>query len=207
MTHHAALLYARLMLRLFVAIELPDDVRASLAATMQRLRDAGAADALRWVRPESIHITLKFLGAVEDERVPALRTALRLGVHDAAPFDLATGALGSFGGRRNLRVVWTGVAGDTHALDSLAERVEAALTPLGFPRESRPFAAHLTLARVHDGTPPQERERIHALLATVPPPPATVFHVDRCSLMRSRLQRGGAIYDALNIYDLGGPER
>lgn len=192
------------MPRLFVAVELPDNVRASLAATIGRLRDTMASDALRWVRPESIHITLKFLGDVDDARVPALHTALRIGVRDAAPFVLQPAGVGSFGGRRNLRVVWAGVGGDTAALASLAERVETALAPLGFPREPRAFAAHLTLARVRDDATPDERERIHALMTRAETLAMPMFRVDHCSLMQSTLGRGGAVYDALNTYPLEG---
>ena len=192
------------MLRLFVAIELPGGVRDAIGGTIGRLRAADAGDALRWVRPESVHLTLKFLGSVEQERLPAIKTALRLGVRDAAPFELRTGELGSFGGRRNLRVVWVDVLGDTNALTTLAARVEAALQPLGFPAEPRPFAAHLTLARVRDDAPSPERERIHALLPRVESGVVPAFRVTSCSLMRSTLQRGGAVYEALSTYDLEG---
>lgn len=191
---------------MFVAVELPEAVRVSLAATMERLRAAGAGEGLRWVRPESLHITLKFLGAVEEGRVPAIHTALRLGVRDAAPFTLRAAGLGSFGGRRNLRVVWVGVGGETEALASLARRVEAALEPLGFPGEGRPFAAHLTLARVREEAPAAERERVHGLLSRVESVEAPVFRVASCSLMRSTLGRGGAVYDALGTYGVKGEE-
>jgi 2'-5' RNA ligase len=117
---------------------------------------------------------------------------------------LRAGDIGSFGGRRNLRVVWVGVSGDTDALTALAARVEGVLQPLGFPGEARPFAAHLTLARMRDDASPAERERVHALLARVEPAEAPSFRVASCSLMRSTLQRGGAVYDALKTYDLEG---
>ncbi|MEX2225886.1 MAG: RNA 2',3'-cyclic phosphodiesterase [Dehalococcoidia bacterium] len=191
-------------LRLFVAIELPDATKSQLTATAEALKHSGIDAGLRWVRPEGVHITLKFLGAVDAQRVEAISTALRIGLQDAPPFDLRPDTIGSFGGRRNLRVVWVGVGGDTAALTALAAAVERALVPLGFATEQRPFNAHLTLARVQDDTPASERERIAMGLARVPVPPFTMFHVQHISLMQSTLGRGGAVYQALNTFALGG---
>jgi 2'-5' RNA ligase len=189
-------------LRLFVAIELPDATKRELTGTIERLRDAIGGDALRWVRPEGIHVTLKFLGAVEPDRVEAIHTALRIALGDVATFALRPEGVGSFGGRRNLRVVWVGVGGDTSALSNAAAAVERALAPLGFPAEQRAFNAHLTLARVRDDAPAPERERIHAALASCRPSAFEAFHVKHASLMRSTLGRGGAVYDAMASFAL-----
>src|SRR5512140_350654 len=96
-------------LRLFVAIELPEATLRALIETLAALRRVAPGDAVRWVRPEGIHLTLPFLGATEEERVPMIHTALRIAVRDAAPFDVAPAGVGSFGGRANLRVVWVGL--------------------------------------------------------------------------------------------------
>lgn len=189
-------------LRLFVAIELPDDVRAALTRTAEALRRAGIDRELRWVRPEGIHITLKFLGPTPQARLPEIEGALSAALAGARGFRLQPGDLGSFGGRRNLRVVWVGVGGDTVALAALAGRVEAALAPLGFPTEQRPFAAHLTLARVRDETPPAERERIHDALQHVRVPDAPPIDVRAVSLMQSELGRDSARYHALVTFAL-----
>ncbi len=191
-------------LRLFVAIELPDDVRAALAATIDALKQAGAGDALRWVRPEGIHITLKFLGATDEEDLPAIITSLRVAAASHKPFSLEPADVGSFGGRRNLRVLWVGVGGETSPLASLAADVDVAMSRLHFARESRPFAAHLTLGRVRDETPPLERERIHDLVAKLVPPPIAPIAVRQIALMESTLQRGGAVYRALQTFPLEG---
>ncbi len=189
-------------LRLFVAVELPDEVRGALVSTIDALRRAGAQDGLRWVRPEGVHVTLKFLGAVPLGRVLAIVDALKTGLRAAAAFDLQPAGVGSFGGRRNLRVVWVGVGGDIEALSALAARVEAALAPLGFPPEQRPFAAHLTLARVWEDAPSSGREALHALLARFEPPPYPTFHVEHVSLMQSTLKPRGAVYRALATFPL-----
>src|SRR6185295_11857261 len=118
-------------LRLFVAIELPDGVRRALTDAMRLLQDAGATSGLRWVRPEGIHLTLKFLGATPEHRLPEIASALEAALAGAPRFDLRPEGFGAFHGRRhdphemrgsresyrhNLRVLWVGVAGDTSAL-------------------------------------------------------------------------------------------
>ena len=140
-------------LRLFVACELPDDVRDALGRLQAGLRRGDRA-GLRWVRPEGIHITLKFLGGVEEGRVGEITPALASAIE---PFELRVrpASLGGFpslvaGGGARLRVVWVGLEGDVEGLAALAGRVDAALESIGFPSERRPFAAHLTLARVSD---------------------------------------------------------
>ena len=184
-------------LRLFVAIELPAEVRQALLRVQDDLRRAGA-DRLRWVRPEGVHLTLKFLGEVAAERVDAVEAALRSAIE---PFELRLrlATLGGFGGAR-LRVVWVGLEGDVEPLAALAEQIERALTPLGFPRERRPFAAHLTLARVPDATPRDERERLASLLRRTSRPPMPSMVAKEVSLMRSVLGQGGAVYTRLTAF-------
>ncbi|MEX1252993.1 MAG: RNA 2',3'-cyclic phosphodiesterase [Dehalococcoidia bacterium] len=181
-------------LRLFVACELPDDVREALGRVQADLRRAGA-DSLRWVRPEGIHVTLKFLGEVDAERVDAVTSALAAAIE---PFELRVrpSALGTFGGDR-LRVVWVGLEGDIDALASLAGRVEGALEPLGFPRERRPFAPHLTLARPRDHVPPAELRTLASLVRRYQPPPLPSMTLREVNLMQSTLERGGSVYTKL----------
>ncbi len=201
--------------RLFVAIELPDEVRSALAATVAALARGGASgDAVRWVRPEGVHVTLKFLGATPEALVAAVEGALGAVAVGARPFRLRLAGVGSFGGPRNpggpprtgrpagLRVIWAGVAGEVDALAALAARVDGALAALGFPPEQRPFAAHLTLGRVRDGTPPAARAGIFAALEALPPPRTLPIPVDRISLMQSKLGPGGASYHARAVFPL-----
>ena len=191
-------------LRLFVAVELPQPTLRALVETMDALRRVAPNDAVRWVRPEGIHLTLQFLGATDEERLPLLHTALRMAVRDVAPFDVAPSGVGSFGGRANLRVVWVGIGDDGGALAALAERVQAAMEPLGYAREQRAFNAHLTLGRVREGASRDERTRLHDAIARFDAPPIPAFRVDRVSLMQSTLGRGGAVYAEIGAYPLAG---
>ena len=191
-------------LRLFVAIQLPAQVRGALQRAVDALKQAGAGGALRWVRPEGIHLTLKFLGATPAPAIPAINTALRVAVRETPPLRLQPEGVGSFGGRRNLRVVWVGLTGDTEGIVALARRVDAALERLHIPPETRGLNPHLTLARVREGTPPDEHARIHELLAAAEAPSFPAFDVTEVSLMQSKLQRGGAVYQQLASFSLEG---
>ncbi len=194
------------MLRLFVAVELPPEVRRALVVTMEMLRNAANTDALRWARIDGIHLTLEFLGAVEEDRLDAVGAALRAGVRGCAPIDMTLLGLGSFGGRGQMRVVWLGVGGDGGALADLADRVAESLEPLGFERDERGFNAHLTLARVRDDAPPAVREHVHDMVMRFNAPEFPWFRVDRISLMQSTLTSGGSIYRSLATYPLEGTE-
>jgi len=131
-------------LRLFVACELPAEMKAALASLQEALRKKGAP-RLRWVRPEGVHLTLKFLGAVPQEKVAAIREALSPTVQGIPPLALSLAEVGTFGDRRGARVVWVGMQGDLEPLARLQQRVEKALEPLGFPPERRAFSPHLPL--------------------------------------------------------------
>jgi 2'-5' RNA ligase len=223
-------------LRLFVAVELPDDVKAALAAAIDLLRRVTGERGLRWVRAEGIHVTLKFLGAVPESRVEAIIDGLHsaLGQAAIAPFELQPYRFGAFHGGRhmpvefrgtreayhyNLRVVWVGMQGNIEALARLAARIESAIAPLGYPTERRPFAAHLTLARMRDDADRATRESVSEALeqylsestrtSNFRPelvPEFPTFRVDHVSLMHSTAQPGGAVYRAVETFHLDTAE-
>jgi 2'-5' RNA ligase len=166
--------------RLFVAIRLSEAIRRRIAAaTPSHVR------GIRWVAPENLHLTLKFLGEVEEARAASVAEALR-SIH-AAPFDLSMRGFGSFPG-----VVWVGCEGPAAAL---AEAVERVCAGLDFPRESRPFNPHVTIGRV------KERRALRSLKLD----PSADFgtqRVESFALMRSDLTPRGPIYTALAEFAL-----
>ena len=135
-------------MRCFVAIDLTSDVRAAIARAQTRVRTAAAHADVRWVDPAQFHLTLKFLGAVPDDRVPAVSAALEGAVADTAPIALAAAGLGGFPSLRSARVLWAGITAGVPELARLAAAIDRALTPLGFPPEGRSFRGHLTIGRV-----------------------------------------------------------
>jgi 2'-5' RNA ligase len=190
------------MLRLFVACELPPEMKAALARLQDALRSKGAP-RVRWVRPDGIHLTLKFLGAVPQEKVAAICEALAPTVQGIPPLALSLAEVGTFGDRRGARVLWVGMQGDLEPLARLQQRVEKALEPLGFPPERRAFSPHLTLARVPDTMGSGERQALRELAKTIEVPTAAAVTIGDLSLMRSILGPGGAVYERLAAFPLG----
>lgn len=184
-------------LRLFVACELPDEVLNALSQVQDDLERAGA-ERLRWVRPEGIHLTLKFLGEVEAALVDDVIASLSACIQPFV-FRLSLSRLGGFGGRR-LRVVWVGLDGQTQELSELAKTVERELEPLGFQAERRPFTPHLTLARVRDRASAAERERLSDLLESHTMLSLPEFSLSRAALIQSILGPGGAMYRTISRF-------
>lgn len=133
--------------RLFVAVDPAGAVLERLGAALAAARRL--APKAKWVAPGSFHVTLAFLGDLPIAQVPDLAAAVGAAALLHAPIDLRVAGAGTFGGRRP-RVLWAGVTGDLEPLAALERDVAAALVPFGYVRDSRPFTAHLTLARARD---------------------------------------------------------
>jgi 2'-5' RNA ligase len=188
------------VLRLFVAIELPAKVRQRLADLQADLQK-GNLGRLRWVRPENIHITLKFLGGTPADRQHEIEHAIGEAVDGVPPHELTLGKLGKFGGRQHPRVLWVDVGGEVEALKSLHKRIDERLALLGFPPEEKEFAAHLTLARVPQDMQKAVARPIDEVIASekLPDLPIPVRNV---SLMLSELKREGPNYTRLASFAL-----
>ncbi|HXH22928.1 MAG TPA: RNA 2',3'-cyclic phosphodiesterase [Dehalococcoidia bacterium] len=194
-------------LRLFVALELSPAWLQELERAQNALRAAlegRGVRPLRWVRPEGIHLTLKFLGSVPESRLEAVRGAIRSASSDFAPISLVLAErLNAFGDRRGPRVIWAGLDGASAAergrLYRLVEDLETSFAAAGFPREGR-FQPHLTLARVPEDFSRAERAAVAAAseevrLAATPP-----LVSEAISLMRSHIGPGGARYERLQRF-------
>jgi RNA 2',3'-cyclic 3'-phosphodiesterase len=194
------------MTRTFVAIELGEALRAWLRGEIERLRHV--IPAARWVDPAGLHLTLAFLGELDDARLAEVAPAVAEAVAGTAPFTLTIGALGTFGPRAAPRVIWMGVGGAERRLVELQARVAAALARRGFALETRPYSPHLTLARVAAPLPPEQLERLRAELVDVARPPARApsIAVSSVSVMKSELLRPVARYTRLEAIPLGNEE-
>jgi 2'-5' RNA ligase len=182
--------------RLFVALEPPEPVRRRLALLAAELRrSAGrAADDVRWVEPEKIHLTLQFLGAVPEERVAAVTEAVRAAAAAARPLSLEVRGAGGFPNARRPRVVWAGLGGDVEPLAALALDLGRRLAPLGYAPEDRPFSPHLTLGRARDrrGAPGLAGALAHAAQADGAP-----WRASELVLVESHLSPKGPRYEAI----------
>jgi RNA 2',3'-cyclic 3'-phosphodiesterase len=180
-------------MRLFIAIDLPDHVRAALAEAQARLSRSG--HAVRWAAVEGLHLTLQFLGETDPARAPGLLAALE--AIPAPALTLRLGGLGAFPSAARPRVIWAGLAGDTEALGALQRVVVAATGPLGFVPEDRPFAPHLTLGRARQDVGPAQIQALAAALATAAPPAPAGWQAGRPLLFESRSTPRGVVYTPL----------
>ena len=190
--------------RVFVAAPLPDEAVVQVAGLVQRVRAAGVQGAgrdVRWVRLDGLHLTLRFLGPTMDDRVEAARDAVRAAGAGAEPFDLTIGGAGAFPSGGRPRALWLGVREGAEALTSLAAEVDRALVDSGWPPESRPFRAHLTLART-DGVP--AGAMIGARLTEAAAAMHLAFRIEQIGLFESLTGGGPARYEPLELVDLRG---
>jgi 2'-5' RNA ligase len=191
-------------LRLFVALEPPDAVRRRLAAVQEATRVAAGAHAaeIRWAPAVQVHLTLQFLGAVPEERLEAVRAAVREAAAASRPLRLAVHGAGGFPSSRRPRVVWAGVEDDAGGLAALAAGLGRALAPLGFPAEGRPFSPHLTLGRSRD---PRGARGLGGAITAASALEPVPWRATEVVLFRSTLGPGGARHDPVERMALGVP--
>ena len=188
-------------MRLFLALELPDPWLREAARTVDALTEAlgGDADVLRPVALDRMHLTVRFLGEVEEERVPVLDAALREAVPPVG-VDLELAAAGTFASAARTSVVWLGLGGDLDALRALAGRVESAVEAAGLPPERRELRPHVTLARVRRQASTPQRRAIAAAVAALDAPPAHAHRAGELVLVQSHLGSGQPRYEVLGRY-------
>ena len=187
--------------RLFVAVNLPVEERQKAWAATAPLRAAHLP--VRWVGEEALHLTLRFLGDVGEERVGPIKEALGGAVRGVRPFTVGLGGIGAFPSLAKPRVVWVGI--ERHpALELLAHDVERALMALAFEPELRPFSPHITLGRAERSARPATFKPLPDLAAGVAYEGTTT--VESVDLMQSTLGPGGAAYTVLSRAPLGARE-
>lgn len=191
---------------IFVAAPLPDAASAAVTELVERVRADGVPGGgrdVRWVRLDGLHLTLRFLGPTLDERIDAARSAVRAAAAVCGPIDASIGGAGTFPSPARPRALWLGVLEGSQALARLAGDVDAALVELGWPAETRPFRAHLTLARA-DGVP--AGAEIGARLVDAAAALRIGVRIDRIGLFESLTGGGPARYEPLEIASLRGVE-
>jgi 2'-5' RNA ligase len=180
-------------MRLFVSVDLPDALADPVAALQGEFADA---PGLRLTDPDQAHLTLKFLGEVEESRVPAIEEALETAVDAAgvAPFDATVGGLGVFPSMDYISVVWVGVREGSEDLTRLHEAVERETTALGFDAEDHAFTPHVTLARMDDA---RSKARVQQVVRAEDPTVGTM-RVSQIRLKRSDLGSDGPTYSTVS---------
>lgn len=184
-------------IRTFIALELPPAVINLLREVQQELKrlKLGA----RWVRPENIHLTLKFLGDINPDDIGRIGDAMIGAAADIPPLTLSVRQIGVFPGIKRPRVIWIGLGGNIQELLALQGRLETELDTLGFPREKRAFKAHLTLGRIKQAANPDVIGRMMRQYASLS---SEEFTCDQVTLFKSDLKPSGAVYTKLKQTEL-----
>ena len=178
------------MTRTFIALMIPSDWTDYLGAISREL--ASKTRGLSWVRPENLHITLRFLGDLDDSAVQRVCDSVVRDAGEATSPRARLGPIGAFPDLARPRVVWAGLAEGGEAVSALAGTVNDALRRGGFGASDKPFRPHLTLARVREGA-----RGLEALRDAAPPPAPPAAFLDRVCVMKSELHPAGARYTAL----------
>jgi 2'-5' RNA ligase len=184
-------------MRAFIAVNLDDSLRRAIADAQEALRASGAD--VKWVRAESMHLTLKFLGWVDDARIPEIVKAVGAALAGQPSFRLRLADVGSFPTSTAPRVVWVGVKEGAAELAELSRLVEDAVEPLGFEKEERPFSPHVTVGRVKS---PSGRQALTAAMRETAEREFGEMQVTKVELMRSDLRPTGPIYTSQRVFEL-----
>ena len=179
--------------RIFIAFELPDRVIALATDLQARLKRHGLK--LQWMRPQNMHLTMKFLGEVSKARIGDVAAALHRAALEAVPMEVSAQGLGVFPSIRKPRVLWFGLGGQVDLLGDACDHLESALAEKGFARERRPFRPHLTLARIKQVVDPG---RLLEAIQAVGQYDPVGFRLTEWLLFQSDLRPQGAIYTALD---------
>ena len=189
-------------IRSFIAIPIPAEIRRGLAEVENDLMPAQAG--VKWVPEDNFHVTLKFLGYVEPERLEAVARGVEAAVQGAKPFEVELAGVGAFPKITRPSVVWVGVTRGAQEMITLADRVDAEMAKIGFERESRPFSPHITIGRVKSpknrGGPPENLDRLRELIERHQNREVGSFGVEQVNIMKSDLRITGPIYSAISEF-------
>ena len=179
-------------LRAFIAIEMPGFVADAVRRSQHALQQDGIH--LRWVRPENVHLTLRFLGDISTETIQAVREAMERSIFGTQPIILRLSGIGVFPGLKHPKVLWLGLGGQLDLLDDLYRNLSTYLAEQGIPLENRPFKGHLTIGRVKERL---YSENLGAALLRQADFRTDDFVADSICLFKSDLTPGGAVYTPL----------
>ena len=189
-------------IRAFLAIRLPDDVAATLGHLTNQVAQA-RVDGLMPVRPENMHLTLKFFGNINARQVESIVDSVTHTVKSIRPFTLRLGNVGAYPNNRSPRVLWVGLDGDVAPLQDVHRRIETALGQVAIEPDAREFRPHLTIARIRDRASHTERRKAAEALFSAEFRSGLTVPVDRINLIRSILLPDGPEYTSLAEIPIG----
>lgn len=187
--------------RAFIAIPIPSKIQRALGGLQDNLKKD--ISNVRWTKPESIHLTLKFLGDVEDEKLAPIGEALKELSSKFDPLNFRADGLDCFPPKGSPRVIWVGLREDSGTLGRLVSDIERAMEKFSFPKENRGFTPHLTLGRVRDQKSRMTAQIMRAVFDKQAPADLGTFEAKTVELIKSELTPKGAIYSNLTTAPLG----
>jgi 2'-5' RNA ligase len=187
-------------IRSFLAVDPPREIIDAIGMIQDRLRKNIQGD-IRWVRPQGIHLTLKFFGAISESDVANISLVVENTTSNIAPFTLGIKRVGAFPDVKRPRVLWLGMDGDVDTLTRLQKEVDAELQKYGFEKEDRTFRPHLTLARIKD---PRGLIGLAKIMEKRENYEAGSFSAAGLNLFKSDLTPKGAVYTKLAYFPFGG---
>lgn len=189
--------------RTFIAVKLPESILDEITRVQGALRTAPGGRAVTWVRPEGIHLTLKFLGDTPEELLPAIYERVEHVGTINKPFNLTVAGIGCFPRINRPRVIWVGLKDEHRSSQRLQRDIDQQMAYLHFPLETRPFQAHLTLGRVRSSALTSEIEMIARTLSSTNVGELGILPVDHLCVIASTLTPSGAVYQTLYRCRLG----
>jgi 2'-5' RNA ligase len=183
-------------IRAFIAIELPSEIKKELGIIQSKLKGS-EQDYVKWVDPDGIHLTLKFLGNIAEDRIKDIANAMTASVQGIRSFNLFIEGLGVFPNPNRTQVAWVGLTGELDKLAELHKQLEANLEKLSFATEKRYFSPHLTLARLRNQASLLQRQTFGRLVSETGFESDKAIRITAINLMKSRLAPSGAIYSCL----------
>jgi len=183
-------------IRSFIAIELDAHVRDTLTDVQTTLRRSGAH--VKWVKAENIHLTLKFLGDVDEKKISLIKDTLRPPLEKISPFEIQISTPGAFPNMNRPRAIWVGISQGNEVIKTIVQDMEDSLGRVGFKKETRPFASHITIGRV------RSFKNIHQLAKAISETTLTPLQqsINHITLFKSTLTSSGPIYEALHTWPL-----
>ena len=185
-----------MMIRTFIAIELPVEVKQVARRIQNQLEES--IEGIRWVKHENIHLSVKFLGNVEENRINNIAAAVKNAVEDISVMNLKTGHLGIFPNEKRPRILWLGIEGDVREFIRMSKNCESELAKLGYEKDARENKPHITVGRIRSS---KKQKGLVNIIKDIPIE-SIEFRVNALNLMRSELNPNGAVYTNLKSVKL-----
>jgi len=187
-------------LRTFIAIELPQDIKDTIGRLQSKLKSSGAD--VKWVSPSNIHLTLKFLGEIDEKTRDGVSGVMKEIGASTPSFIIRLGALGAFPGLHSPRIIWVGLSHGHDQVESIVERLETGLEKYGVIKENKPFSSHITIGRVRS---PKNKEDLLRCVSELESPvkeKTGEFQAGKITLFKSTLLPHGPVYEAIQETNL-----